>query len=316
MKIMKIIFFGLITLIILPLMASAEVEKQLIRRVVVFPILSEPIYTNEVTEAWWLIREKFTEGKLFLVASKNFLERRDVFQARGQLKPADAIILSELLDAQMIVTGELKDRTFSLYAYESQGGQVIWQETSKMHPSIPVKDQIEKVSLNLTKNLMAAIPYQGFIYKDNLAEDLIVRKDGKVLVQAAFSINTDLEPGDEVQLVKLYSVNQKPLLQGGAHVEIFAEGKVISFKEGTATLEVQRITKLDDIKNLSLVRIPKEMKRLKELYALKDSIKRRINPEYFSPDISEVKQEAKETKPLVTALAFLANIATILLLAF
>ncbi|MCB0357680.1 MAG: hypothetical protein KDD40_11760, partial [Bdellovibrionales bacterium] len=202
----------------------ADIHHDLIRRVVVFPLQTSEDTQSEATEAWWKIRETLTEGKRFLVASKDFLERKDVFQARGKLSPADSIILGELLDAQMIVTGDLKNKTLTLYAYETARGQLIWSQSSLMHASLPLSEQIEKSSKELTALLIADFPYHGFVVKDEIIGQPVYKKEGKVLVHIAVSSLADVQIGDEVQWVKLYSQNLKPLFQGGGNLEVFAEG--------------------------------------------------------------------------------------------
>jgi hypothetical protein len=294
----------------------ADIEHQLIRRVVVFPLASVADKQNEALKAWWSIRETLTSGKLFLVASKDFLERKDVFQARGKMSAADVIILCELLDAQMILTGEMIDKNLTLYAYEADKGQLLWTHSLSMHPSLPISDQIEKASVEITKIFIGDFPYHGFTFKDELSNEVILDQEGKHLVQVQFSENIQIDVGDSVQWVKLKSQNLNPLFQGGGFLEIFAEGKVISVSKGNANVEILRTTNINEIKELSLIRFPIELKRLKELHALKDNIKRRINPDYFATGIGEIKSENQETKPLVTAVTFLINLATILLMAF
>ena len=99
-------------------------------------------------------------------------------------------------------------------------------------------------------------------------------------------------------------------------MEVFAEGKVVDINGGVAIAEILRATSVNNIKKFSLVRFPKELKRLKELYALKTSLKRRIAPEYLSPEMTDLDQETQENKPLVASLTFIINIAAFLLLAF
>ncbi|MCB9026677.1 MAG: hypothetical protein H6625_10195 [Bdellovibrionaceae bacterium] len=296
--------------------AFADIYHTLARRVVVFPIQAESQFNEEAMEAWWKIRETLTEGKRFLVASKDFLERKDVFQARDKLSPADAIILGELLDSQLIITGQIKNKTLTLNVYESERGQLVWSQSSQMHRSLPLKDQIKKNSVELTSLLIAEIPYHGFVIKDELIGQSVYKKEGKVLVHLSVSTVSNVSVGDEVQLIKLFSRNLKPLFQGGAHIEIFAVGKILEIQNGIATAELLRITNLKEIQESTLVRFPTELRRIKEIYALKDSIKRRINPDYFSPEMTDINKEAQETQPLITAFAFLLNIATILLIAF
>ncbi|MCB0390621.1 MAG: hypothetical protein KDD58_05000 [Bdellovibrionales bacterium] len=294
----------------------AGINHELIRRIVVFPFQSNIDSQKEAEESWWKVRETLTNGKRFLVASKDFLERKDVFQARGELSPADAIILGELLDAQLVITGVLKNKSLTLYAYESIRGQLVWSYTTNMHASLPLSEQIEKASEETASLLIADIPYHGFVVKDEIIGQTVFKRNNQVLVKIEISTLASVGIGDEIQWIKVFNQNLKPLFQGGANIEIFADGKVIEVHDGYILAEVKRVTDINHITVGSLIRLPSELKRFKELYALKDSIKRRINPDYFSPEISEIHQEAQETQPLLTALSFLVNIVTILLIAF
>jgi hypothetical protein len=49
---------------------------------------------------------------------------------------------------------------------------------------------------------------------------------------------------------------------------------------------------------------------------LQDSLKSKIDPEFFSPGMTSAKQKVEEQKPLVASLMFIVNLAAFLLLAF
>jgi hypothetical protein len=66
----------------------------------------------------------------------------------------------------------------------------------------------------------------------------------------------------------------------------------------------------------TMVRLPRELKRLQQFYALQDSLKTKIDPEFFSPGMTSAQQQEAEQKPLVSSLMFIANLAAFLLLAF
>ena len=96
--------------------AEARFEHERIHRMVVFPFKVESAEADHdlpklAEDTWWKTREKLTESKRFLVASRNFMQAKDVFQPRGELKPADALILGRLLDANALVTVFLEQRT-------------------------------------------------------------------------------------------------------------------------------------------------------------------------------------------------------------
>ena len=121
--------------------------------------------------------------------------------------------------------------------------------------------------------------------------------------------------GDQVQLVRVLGTSLKPLFTSGGQVEIFAEGLVESIDRETVTVELKRVSSMEDVLENSLVRVPKELKRLKEKFALQESLKKNINPEYFSPEITPLDQQIQENKPLVTSLSFLGNLVLFILLA-
>jgi hypothetical protein len=108
----------------------------------------------------------------------------------------------------------------------------------------------------------------------------------------------------------------KPLFTPETNLEVFGEGVVTMVDKESIVVEVLRITKSNPPKEFSLVRLPKELQRLKEMYALNQEFKGTVGTEYLSPEVTAVQQEVAERKPLVTALTFILNLATFLLLAF
>jgi hypothetical protein len=114
----------------------------------------------------------------------------------------------------------------------------------------------------------------------------------------------------------VYSDNLKPLFTSGATVEVFAEGRVVEHLREDIVIELDRLNRATSIQEGTLVRLPRELKRLEQLYSLKDSLRNKIDPEFFSPSLTEAKQKEEETKPLVASLVFIGNLAAMLLLAF
>lgn len=314
MKILVLIFSNLFWFV--AAYSSTVSQNEPMRRITVFPFTASSANTKSSVEAWWKTREILANGKLFLVASKDFLQRKDVFQPRSELSPADVIILSELLDAQLILTGALIEKELRFNVYESKKGQLVWTSIKNLHPSIPVKNQIEKASEELTREFIENIPFHGFVYKDAIVGQTVYQKEGRYLVQAYFSTDIKVDVGDSVQFLNLSEQNNQPLFMGGISTEIFAEGILIETKTGWGVIEVQRINDLKRLTDSVLIRFPNEMKRIKEMHSLKDSVRRKIHPEYFSSDMHEIKSIESERRPLAAALAFLLNAAAFLLLAF
>ena len=296
---------------------QAQSEHELVRRITVFPLKVSKDLATTADESWWQMREILTENQRFLVASKNFLVQRDVYQPRGELKPADAVILGKLLDANAIVTTFLDDRVLSMRVYEGEYGRLLWSHDFKLHPSLPISDQLANAAKKLIYDFIASIPYQGFVINDPMNNgSATYNEGGKTLLRINLGANTQAVPGDTVQVLRIYHDTVKPLFVPETVPEIYAEAKIVSLEKDYAIAEVTRAAKNMPIKEFALVRLPSELKRLREAYAINDQIKAQIGTEYYSPEMSAEKQALAEHKPLATAVAFILNLATFLLIAF
>lgn len=299
-----------------PVLAWAQTEHTLVRRVSVFPIKAGETLSTAAEDAWWELREALTRDKRFLVASKNFLMQKDVFQARATLGPADAIILGKLLDANALVTTYLEDRVLKMQVYEGEYGRPLWEQQLMLQPSLPVAEQLKPAVVKLAQNFIASVPYHGFVVIDPLRGRPVYQEGRRLLIKAEIGAGTETDVGDQVQLVRIYSDHIKPLFTHGASVEVFAEGRIVEKSGETIVVELDRLNRANVIQEGTLIRVPKELKRLQQLYALQDSLKNKIDPEFFSPGMTTAKQEEAEKKPLVASLVFVANLAAFLLLAF
>lgn len=291
-------------------------EHHLIRRISVFPLDVPSEYRDEADKIWWDLRNLLTQDQRFLVASKNFLAQKDVFQPRNELAPADVIILGKVLDAHALLTTELKDRVVYMRVYDAEYGRPLWLKSLALQPSLPVKQQLEKVVEKLAKDFLASLPYQGFVVKDSLKSDVVYRQGGTLSFKAEVGVESQVEVGDQVQVIRVLSDSMKPLFLEGFQMEVVAEGRVVNVAKSFIHVDLDRSIDPRLIQEGSLIRLPKEVKRLKEAYALGENLKVSANPEFLSPRIIELKREEAEKKPLVTSLSFIANLAAFLLLAF
>src|SRR5258708_6486349 len=98
----------------------------LMRRWVVFPFDAEAPLKSAAEAAWWKCRERLTSQKKYLVASRQLLIQKDVYQSRRELGPDDVKLLSNLLEADVIVTGFTEGRQFILNVYLAQNGEIFW----------------------------------------------------------------------------------------------------------------------------------------------------------------------------------------------
>ena len=297
--------------------AQAQIAHTLIRRISVFPIkIGQSELQPVAEEAWWELRETMTRDKRFLVASKNFLQQKDVYQARAALAPADAIILAKILDANAVLTTNLEDRSLFMRAYEGEYGRLLWENQLALQPSLPVSRQLKTAVVKLVQDFMAAIPYHGFVVVDPLKGRPIYQEGRRMMVKGEIGTAAEAEVGDPVQLIHVHSDSLKPLFTHSANIEVYAEGRVMEHARDTIIIELDRINRSVGVQEGALVRLPREAKRLEQLFAIQDSLKSRIDPEFFSPGMTTAKQKETETKPLITSLVFIGNLAAFLLLAF
>ncbi|MGZ3724129.1 MAG: hypothetical protein ACXVA9_14395 [Bdellovibrionales bacterium] len=296
--------------------AWAQTDHTLIRRVSVFPIKTAPEFQQVADEVWWELRETLTRDKRFLVASKNFLMQKDVYQSRSVLSPADAIILGKLLDANALVTTYLEDRVLNMRVYEGDYGRPLWEHSFTLQPSLPISEQLQPAVVKLAQDFMASIPYQGFITTDPLKGRPIYQEGRRLLARAEIGSTAEVDVGDPVQLIRVFSDNLKPLFTNGAAIEVFAEGRIVEHDRDMVTIELDRLNRAAGIQEGTMIRLPRELKRLEQLYSIQDSLRNKIDPEFFSPGMTSQKQQEDETKPLISSLVFIGNLAAFLLLAF
>ena len=297
--------------------ALAQTEHTLIRRVSVFPIkVQQPELESVAEDAWWDLREMLTNDKRFLVASKNFLQQKDVYQARSVLTPADAIILGKILDANAVITTSVEDRVLYMRVYEGDYGRPLWEQKLTLQPSLPVAQQIKNAVIKLGQDFISSIPYHGFVIVDPLKGRPVYSEGRRMMMKAEVGTGAEVEVGDPVQLIHIFSENIKPLFTHGSTIEVYAEGRVVERSREIILVELDRLNRSANILEGALVRLPREVKRLEKIYAIQDSLKNKIDPEFFSPAMTSAKQRESETKPLLASLLFIGNLAAFLLLAF
>ncbi len=309
----------LLCLLVISLMTSfaraIEIEHQLVRRLVVFPFQVSSRLAPKADEAWWQIRQELTQNQIFLLASKQFLSKNEVYQARGELQPADAILLGKLLDAHALITARVEGHRLTLNVYDASFGLLLWQNHLDMHLSRPLEDQIVETSKKLIHDFMASIPYQGFQVIDSLRGKATFEDADEVRTEVQIGSQSQIQVGDIAQWIHVYHKSTDALFQGGGETKAFAEGKVVLIDKGIATIQLIRATHLDDIKEYALVRFPKEAERIKIELALKESLPGRLSTAIVITDLEKMKSLAKERRPLITTLSFVGSISAILLLA-
>jgi len=309
--------------VILPaLSVEAQSSHRLIRRVVVFPVqvhssvASQPALQKAVEDVWWQVRERLTGSQRFLVASQQFLIKSDVYLARGELEPADAVILGRLLDAHALMTLQLEGRELRMQVTDGDNGSVLWQKAITLHPSLTVSDQLARSAAKLVDDFIASVPYQAYTVVDALIGKAVYDEGDLRLARIDVGTNSQVQVGDLVQWIRLQTTNVAPLFQGGGLVSVYAEGKVIKIENTIAVVQVQRANKNEQVKEFSLVRIPREFERLQSEFLIRNQVGAKLSVELAAPERDPMQEIKRERRPLATTLSWISSFAALLLLAF
>lgn len=294
---------------------ASPMVHQLIRRIAMFPIDAPKELSNAADDAWWQAREELTKDRRFLVASKQFLLKSDAYQPRGSLEPAEAILLGKLLDAHALVAARLAGRTLSMAAYDGSNGIVLWQRDYPLHPSIAVQDQLASVMRRVAADFVASFPYQAFQIVDPIV-GTPVYDEGDMKVAQVEVGSGGAQAGDPVQWIRVESQSLKPLFQGGAKIDAFAEGRVIKVEQGIATVELLRLEKGRAIKEFDLVRLPREYERQQAQFAIQEGLKSGLSADLLALEAAPMERVVRERRPLAAVASWVASAAAFLLLAF
>ncbi|OQW53392.1 MAG: hypothetical protein A4S09_07270 [Proteobacteria bacterium SG_bin7] len=291
-------------------------EYGVIRRVVVFPIQVPEEFIQASESAWWDVRERFTTNKRFLLASKYFMQKKDVFQPRGSLTPADAIILGKLLDAHALVVTFMVKNTLKMVVYSGEDGSLFWRQQLALHQSVRVSKQLSKAAVSLANDFIASIPYQGVQIVDPIVGQSTFDENGKTYAKIEVGAKTKIAEGDQVQWVRLTRINLEPLFGEGGRLSVFAEGRVARLDGIHAIVELLRAKNVAQLNEGDLARFPLELKHLKDELAMEEELQRRIEPEFISSDIATLNSQRNKDRPLASSIAWISGILAYLLLAF
>jgi hypothetical protein len=296
--------------------AQTSVPHPMIKRVVVFPIRAERDLQKAAEETWWDLREKLTENKRFLIASKNYMEVKDVFQPRSELVPADAIILGRLLDSHALITTVVRDGEVRMQAYETQSGALIWQKKTSFNPTTAASKQLQDLAGRLIYDFISSVPYHGAVVLDALSGRSVFQEGQKSLFRAEVGSSSAIIVGSTVQVIRMTQKNLKPQFDEGLEIEILAEGRVVKVENSVITAELLRAKNGYEITDGELVRIPEEYERLQKTFAIKPTNLDVAGTQLLIDKQIVLTEKEKQKKPLYTALSFLGNLALFILIAF
>jgi hypothetical protein len=313
---MRILLFLSLIIAASSSVAQTSLPHPMIKRVVVFPIRAERDLQKVAEETWWDLREKLTENKRFLIASKNYMEVKDVFQPRSELVPADAIILGRLLDSHALITTVVRDGEVRMQAYETQSGALIWQKKTSFNPTTAASKQLQDLAGRLIYDFIASVPYHGSIIIDALSGRPVFQEAQKSLFRAEVGSSSAIVVGSTVQVIRMTQKNLKPQFDEGLEIEILAEGRVVKVDNSVITAELLRVKNGYEVADGELVRIPEEYERLQKSFAIKPTTLDIAGAQLLIDKQIVLTEKEKQKKPLYTALSFLGNLALYILIAF
>lgn len=313
MKLVKYAFIALVLFFSFLSGAWAQFELGLLRKVAVFPVAG--IQHENADEAWWQMRETLTKEQFFLVASRRFMINRGVFQPRTELKPADAIILAKLLDAEFLVTAVVVDREMKIWAYHGENGFLLGTTTLSFHPAIPIKDQLVSTATRLVTDLMSQFPYQSFVTKDEVIGRVMYEVGDKKVVQIFPSLASRVKEGDPVQWIRVSGETSRPFFTEGSFTQVLAEGKILSVSAQKIEVEILRLRSERDFVEGLLVRLPHEAQRLKDQFSSREQPSG-IGVEYLSEEMRAPREDEGGHNKTSAALTWILSLALMVLLAF
>ncbi len=292
--------------------AHAEIQHALLRRIAVFPIQEQGVGNAE--EAWWQMREQLTKDQRFLVASRRFMINRGVFQPRKEFKPSDAIILGKILDAQALVISSIDERTFKIKVYDGENGFLLWESSLEFHPAQAMSDQVVNASQKLIQDFIVDLPYQGFVVVDPIKGNALFEEGGKKRAWIYHGNTKVLEVGDPFEVIEFAGETSRPYLKNGRST-VVSQGVIVEVQNDRVLVNIDQLRNLTDIHENALVRFPKETKRLADLYT--HGVKETgLTAEYLTSEMHSAEDIDKRHNSSATSLAFIINIAAMILLAF
>lgn len=310
------VFLSLLTLVFC-VTAHAQTSRKkpvgFIQKAVVFPIEAQKPFQKVADDAWWTIREELTDTKRILVAAKRFMVQKDVYQPRKTLEPPDVILLSQLLDSDVLITSQLVGRDLTMIAYDYFDGGILWQQTLSLHPSIPIEQQLKESAKQLIRDFIASLPSQGHVILDPLINTPVYEEGDIHLAKGDAGANSRVTERDTIQWIRIERVGSGPLFGSGGRIEVIGEGQVLKVENGILTSEIKRTKNLQDIQTFTLIRLPKEAEFLTTQYSLKSD--KVLKPELRYNPLPPTTEQDDKGKPLFAALAGIASIVALLLLA-
>jgi hypothetical protein len=288
----------------------------------VFPVFSSELDEATIDDAWWRLRDQLTKSQRFLVAGRKLMESRSVFRAQKDLAIADVVILGRVLEADGLVVTQINQRKVTFTVYDATNGFLLWEREFEMNRYQPIGTQLLHVLGSLCNDFIAGIPYHGFQVLEPNSTQLVRTVSGSHYAWVELAPDANIDIGDLVQWVRIKGPHAAALFMTPYSTQVYADGHVEQFHAGEAKVKIHRVKDIAELKEYSLVRLPKEYDRLRSRDGISMPSDAEIDSQWLSEQVrldplAEQKAEKRRNENrILTSLAFLGSLASFLLIAF
>ncbi|MAF92993.1 MAG: hypothetical protein VX583_04605 [Bdellovibrionota bacterium] len=159
---MKIVIFSILLLGYTHLLKADQIQWLSVpNKLAVFPVLAEGLEPGLKANVWWEFRKTITEDGRFLVASKQFLQMKDTYQARSNLSVKESIFLGEHLQADILISLSLEEKFLVLRSYSAEDGYSLIELREKYLNNLPKEKQLIGLANKLAKNWLKKLIFHG-----------------------------------------------------------------------------------------------------------------------------------------------------------
>ena len=248
---------------------------------------------------WWSFRKSISENTRFKVASKEFLEAKEVYKAYESLSPSKASLLAKHLEADILITLSLDNREFHIRSYSEESGLIFNHQSLKLQNTSLAEDQIGSLIKPLVAQWIAELPSQAKI---------ISLKNAQLLVDLGMQTNKN-ENLKEAYLVKVQRKSLGPLVKDNYQREILSKliWSQTDNNEALYKIENQQAIVKDKL-NLYSIWLPKVEKEQRKIQlGEKEGV-----PSSELLHLMKPEKEVRKKDDFFTRMAVIANLLIIL----
>jgi hypothetical protein len=278
---------------------ASEARLTAFRRIAVFPVASEELNEKLKSGLWWSFREHISSNLQFVVASKQFLEAKEVYQERSEISTADVILLSKHLEADVLMTLSYSDRSLKLRTYNAADGLPLKHFSEKLQSNYSAEKQINNIAAKLFDKWVASLPYQAVITEKSANE--IKVNLGKLQEPSLLQ---------EAQIIQIKRKNLGELNENYYSQEL-RKLSFISLDKNIATYKLLPAETALARKESQLVRIPELEKSLRKNHLGSSSS---LDTEQLLPELRASGKKEEENQGISTKVFALINLIIIVAL--